>query len=126
MTAAAALQNFFDEFMGTTGKAYVDTSIPDDVAYPYCTYQFRQASFGDSPVSITVYLWFYTESEAIPNQRANDLFDQIGIGGTTIRYDDGIMWLTRGTPWCVPVNDSTIKDVRGRYININVEYLSAR
>lgn len=126
MTAAAALQSFFEGFMGTTGKAYPETSVPDDVAYPYLTYQYRRSAFGDTPVSITVYLWFYTESEKVPTKRADDLYDLIGNGGKQIHCDDGVIWITRGTPFCIPVNDQTIKDVRGRYINLNLEYLTAR
>lgn len=121
MTKSQALQTFFSSF-GLT--AYTSTSVPDDVIFPYLTYDLITGAWGDEQAAITVNLWFYTESEAIPNAKAEEISKKIGLGGITIPCDDGIIWIKRGSPWCQSLTDETNKTIKRRYINITVEYLT--
>lgn len=121
MTKSQALQTFFSSF-GMT--AYTSTSVPDDVIFPYLTYDLITGAWGDEQAAITVNLWFYTESEAIPNAKAEEISKKIGLGGITIPCDDGIIWIKRGSPWCQSLTDETNKTIKRRYINITVEYLT--
>lgn len=121
MTKSQALQTFFSSF-GMT--AYTSTSVPDDVIFPYLTYDLITGAWGDEQAAITVNLWFYTESEAIPNAKAEEISKKIGLGGITIPCDDGIIWIKRGSPWCQSLPDETNKTIKRRYINITVEYLT--
>ncbi len=68
MTTGEALYKFFNSF-GIT--AYPTTSVPDDVVFPYMTYDYYDGFFGDAEQSITASLWFYTTSELIPNKKAD-------------------------------------------------------
>lgn len=121
MTKSQALQTFFSSF-GMT--AYTSTSVPDDVIFPYLTYDLITGAWGDEQAAITVNLWFYTESEAIPNAKAEEISKKIGLGGIPIPCDDGIIWIKRGSPWCQSLTDETNKTIKRRYINITVEYLT--
>lgn len=121
MTKSQALRTFFSSF-GMT--AYTSTSVPDDVIFPYLTYDLITGAWGDEQAAITVNLWFYTESEAIPNAKAEEISKKIGLGGITIPCDDGIIWIKRGSPWCQSLTDETNKTIKRRYINITVEYLT--
>lgn len=121
MTKTEALYKFFSSF-GLT--AYTSTSVPDDVIFPYLTYDLITGAWGDEQAAITVSLWFYTESEAIPNAKAEEISKKIGLGGITIPCDDGIIWIKRGSPWCQSLTDETNKTIKRRYINVTAEFLT--
>lgn len=121
MTKAAALQEFFSRF-GL--PAYTPASVPDDAVFPWLTYELITSAFDSGPVSITVNLWYYTELEAIPNAKAQEISDAIGYGGAVVPCDGGYIWIRRGSPWCQSITDSTDKSIKRRYINVTVEYLT--
>lgn len=121
MTKAAALYQFFSSF---GMPAYTSTSVPDDVTFPYLTYELITSAFEAGEVGLTVNLWFYTTSEAIPNAKAEELSEAIGMGGKILRCDGGGIWLKRGSPWCQSLSDETSPTIKRRYINITAEYLT--
>ena len=120
MTKDKALYAWFNEFM----PFYPASSVPDDVLFPYGTYTLATGAFGSDPVSLTVNLWFYTESEAVPNQKAQELSERIGMGGALIPCDGGMIWLKRGSPWCQSLVDEADHGIKRRYINITAEYFT--
>lgn len=121
MTKAAALYQFFSGF---GMPAYTSTSVPDDVIFPYLTYDLILSAWGGEPVSLTVNLWYRTTSEAVPNAKADELSKTLGIGGKIIHCDSGYIWLRRGDPWCQNLSDETDSNIKRRYINITAEYLT--
>ncbi len=121
MTKAATLYQFFSSF-GMT--AYPTTAVPDDVTFPYLTYELITNAWDGGEVGLTVNLWFYTESEAIPNAKADEISKTIGLGGKILRCDGGYIWLKRGSPWCQNLSDETSPTIKRRYINITAEYLT--
>lgn len=121
MTKEAALQSFFEEF-GIT--AYAASSVPEDTTFPWLTYEPTTGSWEDGEVGLTVNLWYYTTSEATPNAKAREMSETIGYGGTTRECDGGFLWIKRGSPWCQSLSDDTDKNIRRRYINISVEYMT--
>lgn len=122
MTKAAALYQFFSSF---GMPAYTSASVPDDVEFPYLTYDLITSAFLGGEVGITVNLWFYTTSEAIPNAKAEELSSAIGLGGKMLKCDGGYIWLKRGSPWCQSLSDETSPTIKRRYINVTAEYLTA-
>lgn len=121
MTKTAALYQFFSSF-GMT--AYTSTSVPDDVEFPYLTYEPITSAWDGGEVGLTVNLWFYTTSEAVPNAKAEELSAAIGLGGKMLKCDGGYIWLKRGSPWCQPLSDETDQNIKRRYINVSAEYLT--
>lgn len=121
MTKGAALYRFFSGF-GMT--AYASASIPDDVEFPYLTYDLVTSAWESDPVSLTVNLWYYTESEAEPNAKAREISEALGMGGRVLPCDGGYIWLKRGSPWCQSLSDETDKNIKRRYLNITAEYLT--
>lgn len=121
MTKDIALHRFFSSF-GIA--AYVSTNVPDDAIFPRLTYEFVTSAFGEGEVAITVNLWYHTESEVVPNAKAQEISDRIGTGGITVPCDGGSIWLKRGSPFCQSVSDNTDKDIKRRYINISAEYIT--
>lgn len=121
MTKGAALYRFFSGFCM---PAYPSASVPDDAKLPYLTYDLVTGAWGGEPVSLTVNFWFYTDSEAVPNAKAQELSEAIGLGGKILRCDGGYIWLKRGSPWCQSLSDETSPTIKRRYINVTAEYLT--
>lgn len=120
MTKAQALQAWFEQFL----PAYTSASVPEDVVFPWLTYDAVFSAFGEEKVTITVNLWYYTESEALPNAKAEEISKAIGLGGAILKCDDGYIWLTRGSPFCQSIKDDSDPHIKRRYINISAEYLT--
>lgn len=103
-------------------RFYTSTSVPDDVTFPYGTYELITSAWGEEPVGLTVNLWFYTTSEAVPNAKADELSATIGRGGVRLKCDGGYIWLKRGSPWFQSLSDETSPTIKRRYINVTAEY----
>ena len=121
MTKEAALKQFFSGF-GIA--AYPSTSVPNDVVFPYLTYEVITSAFQEEPVGLTVNLWYYTTQEGLPNAKARELSEAIGQGGKLLPCDGGYIWLKRGSPWCQSLTDETSPNIKRRYINVTAEYLT--
>lgn len=120
MSKDKALQAWFTAF-GMT--AYPSTSVPDDTVFPWLTYEYITGSFGDSDVAIAVNMWFWTESESIPNQKAEE-FRKYILEHDLIECDEGLIWVKTGVPWCQSLTDETSPTVKRRYCNVTLEYLT--
>lgn len=121
MTPEKALYKFYNSF-GI--PAYPETSVPEDAGFPRITYDFAVGSFDDPPVYLTANVWYKTESESIPTEKAAEIGNAIGFNGVMLPIDGGAIWLTRGSPFLrtVPDDDDTIKR---RCLNITAEFFTA-
>lgn len=124
MTKAAALHRFFSSFgiSAHPATSVVNENGVPDVTMPYLTYLAPTGSFNSGPLSITVNLYYRTESEAVPNAKVEEISERIGDGGVQIPCDRGSIWLTRGSPWSTPVSNETDPAIKQRYINVTVVY----
>ena len=120
MTKGAALQAFFSQFM----DAYAASAVPEDVTFPYLTYELITSAWDGGEVGLTVNMWFRTTSEKEPNAAVDKLSKAIGLGGVQIPCDDGVIWLKRGSPWAQSLTDETDKTIKRRYINVTAEYMT--
>lgn len=120
MTKAQALQAWFEQFL----PAYPTSNVPDDAVFPWLTYELITGAFDSGEIAMTVNLWFHTESEAVPNKKAQEIADAIGMGGAIIPCDGGYIWLKRGSPWCQNIADESDNNIKRRYLNVTAEYLS--
>lgn len=127
MTKDKALYAFFSGFgiPAYPANAVLNKNGEPDVILPYLTYTPVFDAWGGEPVSLTVNLWYRTESEAIPNAKAQELSDAIGMGGKVILCDEGYIWLKRGSPWCQNLADEADSAIKRRYINVTAEYLTS-
>ncbi len=121
MTKEQALHEFFNKF-GIAG--YRNTTVPDDAEFPYLTYTVPISNFEEEPASITVHTYHYTESEAVPDAKGEEMRQAIGAGGVQLKCDGGYIWLKWGSPWCQSIFDDTDKTLKRRYINITAEFLT--
>lgn len=121
MTKEQALYQFFNQF-GIVG--YRNTSVPDDVIFPFLTYDAPISSWEEDPTSITLNLYYYTDSEADPDAKAEEIRQAIGMGGVLLNCDGGAIWLKWGVPWCQSLVDDTNRNIKRRYINITAEFFT--
>lgn len=121
MTASAALNKFWNGF-GI--DAYPSNSVPKDTTFPWLTYEMRTGYFNDPAANIAVNLWYHTESEAAPNNKAKEIGDAIGLGGIQIKCDDGLIWIKRGSPWCISLTDEADATIKRRQLNVTLEFLT--
>lgn len=119
MTKGAALQKYFEGFL----PSYATNAVPDDVVFPFLTYDAVFDAFDGQPASLTVNLWFRTTSEAVPNAKAQEISDALGIGGKLLKFDGGYIWLRRGSPFCQALADEADRNIKRRYLNVTADFL---
>jgi len=116
MTKSKALYDFFNSF-GI--PAYPSTNVPDNVAFPYMTYENTLANNGSTTYP-TIQLYYYTDSESVPNAKADQISKTIGLG-YAIPCDDGAIYAYMESGWSAIANenDPTIKQ---RYTNVTLQF----
>ena len=121
MTEIAALRSYF----AGVAPIFPHDSVPDDVDYPYFTFDPVMGFFNDGDVPMQIQLWHRTASDAEINSIARELGRLIGYGGATVMCDSGWLWIKRGTPFMVPITTPDDDMVKRRLINVRVEFITA-
>lgn len=126
-TKAAALNRFFSSF-GLT--AYEENSVYDmdePPSMPYLTYSLSTGAFdpNQNGSSLSVNLWYRSESWVPINAKTEEISKAIGRGGTRLRCDGGYILVRRNdTSFAQSLGDSVDDRVKRKYINLNVEYFT--
>lgn len=121
MTPEAAIYQWMNGF-GI--PAYAASAVPSDAEFPYITYDLVVGEWMGGEVNVPVNVWYRTESEAAPNAKVREMSSAIGVGGTTVPCDGGMLWIKRGSPWAQSVFvEGEDEKIKRRYVNVNVEYL---
>lgn len=113
MTYESKLKEFYSGF-GLT--AFPSTAVPDDAVLPYLVYEVPYGGM-DSPVSGTVNLYYHTESEGIPNAKAEEIRKAIG-SGVSLRFDDGVVYIFKGSPEQLNLSYQDEPSTKLRQLNI--------
>jgi hypothetical protein len=122
MTKEEALYKFFSGF---GMDAYPSSVIPDEkeVEFPYISYENAIGFAGDPTIFVTAQIWFRTESEAVPNAVVSRISEYIGRGGVIVPYDEGTIWIKRGTPWCNSLADDGDPSIKRRILNLEIDFM---
>lgn len=118
MTKEEALYRFWNSY----GNAYPVTAVPEKITAPYITYEVSIGNMGEE-VPTTVQLWYHTDSEAVPNAKAQQIYDDLQDGGLSIPHDKGVIWVKTGSPYSVAVNGQDDNTIKVRQLNITYEFL---
>lgn len=123
MDSLQTLHSFWSSF-GL--KAYDENTVPDNAmaanSGKYITYSVSMAYF-DEPVLLSASLWYKSTSWAEITQKSAEIGDAIGLGGKTIPFDGGYLWIKRGVPFAQRMADED-DTIRRIYLNIEVEYFT--
>lgn len=116
----------YHDFWSSFGlNAYEETSVPTGdqrPALPYITYFAMTGEIG-SELYPTASLWYKGTGWTDIIQKSEDIYDAIGYGGIIIPYDNGAMWIKRGSPFSQRMSD-TDSLVRRVLINLRLEFLT--
>lgn len=113
-----AIQSFCESF---EIPAYDESTVPDDAIMPYITYSASIDRL-DHPITITINIWYRTNSWADISRKAEDISNAL-IQVKTIPLDVGYLYLTRGQPFAQRMVDED-DTVRRIYINLMAEFLT--
>lgn len=121
MTKEAAIQRFFNQFL----PAYEENTVPDWAEMPYITYNLATGDIlsGENPLSCS--LWYKDNSWITINEKTREISEKIGLGGITLKCDEGVIWLKKGTPFAQSMGDANDDTIRRKYINLTAEFLTA-
>lgn len=119
MDRTQALNYFWSSF-GLT--AYDEQTLPDDAQMPYITYETAAGDL-DGQIALTGSLWYRSTSWEGITEKMEQISASLGYGGTTIKYDSGLLWITRGSPFAQRVADPSDDGVRRYYMNITANYI---
>lgn len=119
MTALQALHNFWSSFKL---PAYEATTVPDNTPFPYITYEAGE-DFFDQTVASSASLWYNSPSWVEVVKKEMEIAEAITRGGKIINFDDGSIWIKRGSPWAQRLSDSTDTMIRRMVLNIEIEFL---
>lgn len=123
MNRNQALYQFWSSF-GI--PAYEENSVPDDANLPYITYS-DQIGYIHDVNNLSASVWDYDMSAgknwSYVIEKANEIGERIGQGGTTFRYDNGLMWIIRGVPFGQRMGDPSDDRIRRMIINVQIEFI---
>jgi hypothetical protein len=128
MDKAQALNSFWNSFgLPAFDEQTVPDEIPDglpaDTWEHYITYETITDSIGNS-VPLTASLWYRSTAWDAITQKAEEISCYIGQGGALIHYEDGALWIVRGTPFANRMADPASDTTRRILLNITAEFLS--
>lgn len=107
-------------------KAYDENTVPDNALANnggrYLTYTVINTGF-NKPVLASASLWYRDTSWSAIAAKTQQISDALGEGGSLVAYDDGALWVKRGSPFAQRMGDED-DTIRRVYINVELDYLS--
>lgn len=120
MTKAEALHLFMSSFGLTAYPNEAETGA----AFPYLVYEQVLGSIDDGSMPLVVNLWYYGDSLLPIVNKTEEISKAIGIGGVYVPCDGGALLIQRGSPFSQPQTDAADNKIKGRYINVTVDFLT--
>lgn len=117
---AQAINNFFSGF---SWPAYDESTVPDDAMLPYITFETSTSGF-DEPVSLFASLWDRSTSWSSVEIKAAQIAEELGEGGSSVPYDNGMLWVKRGSPWTQRMREEGDDGIRRIVLTIEAEFFS--
>ena len=123
MNKVQALDSFWNSF----GLIFYDeSSVPDSAAFPYGTYEAGYDSFDVGKLAIDASLWYEGRSWESAMLKMEQIHDFIGEGGVNFPYDDGMIWITRRSPFARRLGDESSDQIRRVVLAVDVEFIDAK
>ena len=120
MDKAQTLHAFFSGF---NLPAYDENTVPDDATLPYLTYEVATAKM-DTTVYLSASIWDRSTSWEYVSNKADEIAESLGTGGTTIPFDGGLLYIVQGSPFAQRSADDD-DTIRKMDLNFTAEFFSA-
>jgi len=121
LNAPQTIQAFLEGFIV---PVYDENTVPENASYPRITYAYSEDEFGKT-VSLPISLWDRSYSWTRVTALAGSIRNTIPTGGLLIPYEDGKIWLKRGTPFEQRMSDED-DAIRRIYVNLEAEFMTAK
>ena len=121
MDSAQAIHSFWSGF-GL--PAYDENTTPDNVSFPYITYELTLDNITGGNISLSASLYYKSYSWSEITKKSDEIFKKIGLGGVIIQVDDGVIWIKTGTPFSRRMDEPNDDSIRRVVLNISVEFLT--
>lgn len=105
-------------------EAYEENSVPDldDLEYPYITYQAVSAGFdGDTMPSVSI--WSRSSSWADADALADAIEADIGMGGKSVMYEGGMLWVTANAPFAQSMGDPDDDLIKRKLLSVVLHFV---
>lgn len=119
MDKEQALQYFWSQF---DVPAYDQSTTPEDAELPRITYEVITDNFGAQNI-LTASIWDRSTSWKSVTDILHKIEARLGLGGQTILYEGGMLWVKRATPFAQRMSDPD-DSIRRIIVNIECEYIS--
>ena len=120
MNKSQAIHNFWSSF----GLFAYDTySVPAEAAFPYITYELSLDSF-DNEVYLSASIWDYSTSWENISKKTDEISKSLGGGGKMLAFDEGAVWIKKGSPFAQRMGDEVNDNIKRMLINISAEFIS--
>lgn len=116
------IQTLHSFWSGFGLPAYDETDVPDKAQLPYITYEVASDDFGDA-LNLNASIWYRSSSWADITAKEQEISDFITRGGRMLSFDDGAMWLQKGTPWAQRMSEPSDDMVRRILLTVAIEFL---
>lgn len=116
------MQAYHDFWSSFGWKAYDETSVPDTAVLPYITYESATDSFG-TELALNASLWSRSTSWVDITAKEKEIAQYITRGGKVKMYDDGAIWIRKGTPWAQRMSEAGDENIRRILLNLTVEFI---
>jgi hypothetical protein len=126
MTKAAAIHAFFSQFL----TAYEENSVYDTgepPEFPYLTYQLITGAFDpeNDGVSVSVSLWYRSESWLAINAKTEEISRVIGRHGILLKCNGGRILIRRNdTNFAQSMGDPSDDRVKRKILSLTIEYFT--
>lgn len=114
-------QALYSFWSGFDLNAYDPESVPDEAVMPYITYETRTGKFSEE-VQATASLWYRSTSWEAISKKADEIGDAIGLGGATVKYDGGMLWIKRANAFAQRMTDEDLS-IRRIILTTQIEYI---
>lgn len=102
--------------------AYDENSVPDDVSFPYITYEASSDTLGNV-LAQTASLWYRSSSWGAITEKEQEISEYITRGGRMVKYDGGCVWIQKASPWAQRMAEESNSEIRRIVLNLQVEFL---
>lgn len=122
MNKYQALNSFWNRF---TIPFYDESSVPDFTEFPYGTYEAGFDGFDVGKIAVDASLWYGGKSWESAMLKTDEIYKFIGEGGVTVPYDDGLIWVTRRSPFARRTGDESSDQIRRVILGVDIEFVDA-
>jgi hypothetical protein len=114
-----ALYTFFSGF-GL--DAYPENTVPDEAQLPYITYQIAIPEW-ENPVALYARVWYRSTSFAAISAKVGEIDSAIGPGAV-VPFEDGAIWLYKGTPFAQFMPMDGDPNLKCMYLNMSLQAIT--